>query len=77
MHPPHTHTYIPQSYKRSVEFGGTLKDLKLSAFHYPMWFEQMSSLELCTQSSKVWAEGSASAGPCMTNFLSASDFIII
>lgn len=72
------HTYSPKSYKRSVDLGGEyLEDLKLSAFQYPMWFEQMSSLELYTQSSRAWAEGSASAGPCMTNFLSASDFIII
>lgn len=74
--PPHTFTSLKVR-KDLLNLGATLKDRKLSVFHYPMWLEQMSSLELCTPSSKAWAEGSASAGPCMTNFLSASDFIII
>lgn len=70
------HTCMPKSYERCL-IGGFLERLKAVSIFYPMWFEQMSSLELGLQSFRGKAEGSASVGLCMTNFLSASDFIII
>lgn len=51
------------------------QNLKAVVFLYPMQTEQMSTLKLCIQSFGAWAEGSStSAGPCMTNFMSAMDF---
>lgn len=53
------------------------QSLRAVFFLYPTQSEQMNTFELCIQSFSAWAEGSTSAGPCMTNFMSATDFTAV
>lgn len=51
------------------------QSLRAVVFPYPKQSEQMNTFKLCRQGFSAWAEGSTSAGPCMTNFMSALIFL--